>query len=206
MPDFFTSLISNMPTSMAAFSVSTAIVALAEMGDKTQLLALLLAARFRKPLPIILAILAATLINHGLSAVLGQFITRMVDPTVMMWILAAGFIGMAIWMLIPDELDDETENINKWQRYGVFGATFVLFFLAEIGDKTQIATVALAARFDSIFWVTAGTTLGMLLANVPAVFIGDKLAHKLPIALIHKISAFIFLTIGIFTIVQHYFF
>ncbi|MEN8292706.1 TMEM165/GDT1 family protein [Acinetobacter radioresistens] len=191
---------------MAAFSVSTAIVALAEMGDKTQLLALLLAARFRKPLPIILAILAATLINHGLSAVLGQFITRMVDPTVMMWILAAGFIGMAIWMLIPDELDDETENINKWQRYGVFGATFVLFFLAEIGDKTQIATVALAARFDSIFWVTAGTTLGMLLANVPAVFIGDKLAHKLPIALIHKISAFIFLTIGIFTIVQHYFF
>lgn len=206
MPDFFTSLISNMPTSMAAFSVSTAIVALAEMGDKTQLLALLLAARFRKPLPIILAILAATLINHGLSAVLGQFITRMVNPTVMMWILAAGFIGMAIWMLIPDELDDETENINKWQRYGVFGATFVLFFLAEIGDKTQIATVALAARFDSIFWVTAGTTLGMLLANVPAVFIGDKLAHKLPIALIHKISAFIFLTIGIFTIVQHYFF
>lgn len=206
MPDFFTSLISNMPTSMAAFSVSTAIVALAEMGDKTQLLALLLAARFRKPLPIILAILAATLINHGLSAVLGQFITRMVDPTVMIWILAAGFIGMAIWMLIPDELDDETENINKWQRYGVFGATFVLFFLAEIGDKTQIATVALAARFDSIFWVTAGTTLGMLLANVPAVFIGDKLAHKLPIALIHKISAFIFLTIGIFTIVQHYFF
>ncbi|MEX5425567.1 TMEM165/GDT1 family protein [Acinetobacter radioresistens] len=191
---------------MAAFSVSTAIVALAEMGDKTQLLALLLAARFRKPLPIILAILAATLINHGLSAVLGQFITRMVNPTVMMWILAAGFIGMAIWMLIPDELDDETENINKWQRYGVFGATFVLFFLAEIGDKTQIATVALAARFDSIFWVTAGTTLGMLLANVPAVFIGDKLAHKLPIALIHKISAFIFLTIGIFTIVQHYFF
>ncbi|RJL69149.1 TMEM165/GDT1 family protein [Acinetobacter radioresistens] len=191
---------------MAAFSVSTAIVALAEMGDKTQLLALLLAARFRKPLPIILAILAATLINHGLSAVLGQFITRMVDPTVMMWILAAGFIGMAIWMLIPDELDDETENINKWQRYGVFGATFVLFFLAEIGDKTQIATVALAARFDSIFWVTAGTTLGMLLANVPAVFIGDKLAHKLPIALIHKISAFIFLVIGIFTIVQHYFF
>ncbi len=206
MPDFFTSLISNMPSSMAAFSVSTAIVALAEMGDKTQLLALLLAARFRKPLPIILAILAATLINHGLSAVLGQFITRMVNPTVMMWILAAGFIGMAIWMLIPDELDDETENINKWQRYGVFGATFVLFFLAEIGDKTQIATVALAARFDSIFWVTAGTTLGMLLANVPAVFIGDKLAHKLPIALIHKISAFIFLTIGIFTIVQHYFF
>lgn len=196
MPDFFTSLISNMPSSMAAFSVSTAIVALAEMGDKTQLLALLLAARFRKPLPIILAILAATLINHGLSAVLGQFITRMVNPTVMMWILAAGFIGMAIWMLIPDELDDETENINKWQRYGVFGATFVLFFLAEIGDKTQIATVALAARFDSIFWVTAGTTLGMLLANVPAVFIGDKLAHKLPIALIHKISAFIFLTIG----------
>lgn len=206
MSDFLTVLSSSLPQSMAAFSVSTLIVALAEMGDKTQLLALLLAARFRKPLPIILAILAATLINHGLSAVLGQFIVRLVDPTVMIWILAGGFIAMALWMLIPDELEDESENIRKWQRYGVFGATFVLFFLAEIGDKTQIATVALAARFDSIFWVTVGTTLGMLLANVPAVFIGDKLAHKLPIGLIHKIGALIFLVIGVFTLLQHYFF
>ena len=190
---------------MYEFLISTSIVTLAEMGDKTQLLALLLAARFRKPIPILIAILLATLINHGLSAVLGQWITTVLSPEVLLWILALGFIGMAIWMLIPDELGDETENINKWQKFGVFGATFILFFLAEIGDKTQIATVALAARFDSIFWVTLGTTLGMMIANAPAVFIGNKLAERLPIALIHKIGAAIFLIIGLSALVQHYF-
>ena len=191
---------------MHEFLISTAIVALAEMGDKTQLLALLLAARFRKPVPILIAILAATLINHGLSAVLGQWITTVLSPEVLIWVLSLGFIGMAAWMLIPDELDDETDSINKWQRFGVFGATFVLFFLAEIGDKTQIATVALAARFDSILWVMLGTTLGMMIANAPAVFIGDKLADRLPISLIHKIAALIFLVVGVSTLVQHYFF
>ncbi|MFU9045598.1 TMEM165/GDT1 family protein [Acinetobacter tibetensis] len=191
---------------MHEFLISTAIVALAEMGDKTQLLALLLAARFRKPVPILIAILVATLINHGLSAVLGQWITTVLSPEVLIWVLSLGFIGMAAWMLIPDELDDETDSINKWQRFGVFGATFVLFFLAEIGDKTQIATVALAARYDSIFWVMAGTTVGMMLANAPAVFVGNKLADKLPISLIHKIGAVIFLIIGVSTLVQHYFF
>ncbi|QSQ97325.1 MULTISPECIES: TMEM165/GDT1 family protein [Acinetobacter] len=191
---------------MYEFLISTAIVALAEMGDKTQLLALLLAARFRKPLPILLAILAATLINHGLSAALGQWITTILSPEILRWILALGFIGMAIWMLIPDQLDDENESINKWQKYGVFGATFVLFFLAEIGDKTQIATVALAARFDSIFWVMIGTTLGMMIANAPAVFIGNKMAEKLPVSLIHKIGALIFLIIGVSTLLQYYFF
>lgn len=191
---------------MYEFLISTAIVALAEMGDKTQLLALLLAARFRKPLPILLAILAATLINHGLSAALGQWITTILSPEILRWILALGFIGMAIWMLIPDQLDDENESINKWQKYGVFGATFILFFLAEIGDKTQIATVALAARFDSIFWVMIGTTLGMMIANVPAVFIGNKMAEKLPVSLIHKIGALIFLIIGVSTLLQYYFF
>ncbi|MCJ8160855.1 TMEM165/GDT1 family protein [Acinetobacter zhairhuonensis] len=191
---------------MHEFLISTAIVALAEMGDKTQLLALLLAARFRKPVPILIAILAATLINHGLSAVLGQWITTVLSPDVLIWVLSLGFIGMAGWMLIPDELDDETDSINKWQKFGVFGATFVLFFLAEIGDKTQIATVALAARYDSIFWVMAGTTVGMMLANAPAVFVGNKMADKLPIALIHKIGAAIFLIIGVSTLVQHYFF
>ncbi|MDM1280794.1 TMEM165/GDT1 family protein [Acinetobacter indicus] len=191
---------------MYEFLISTAIVALAEMGDKTQLLALLLAARFRKPLPILLAILAATLINHGLSAALGQWITTILSPEILRWILALGFIGMAIWMLIPDQLDDENESINKWQKYGVFGATFILFFLAEIGDKTQIATVALAARFDSIFWVMIGTTLGMMIANAPAVFIGNKMAEKLPVSLIHKIGALIFLIIGISTLLQYYFF
>lgn len=191
---------------MYEFLISTAIVALAEMGDKTQLLALLLAARFRKPLPILLAILAATLINHGLSAALGQWITTILSPEILRWILALGFIGMAIWMLIPDQLDDENESINKWQKYGVFGATFILFFLAEIGDKTQIATVALAARFDSFFWVMIGTTLGMMIANAPAVFIGNKMAEKLPVSLIHKIGALIFLIIGVSTLLQYYFF
>lgn len=191
---------------MHEFLLSTAIVALAEMGDKTQLLALLLAARFRKPIPILIAILLATIINHGLSAVLGQWITSVLSPDVLLWILSLGFIAMAVWMLIPDKLDDETDNINKWQKYGVFGATFILFFLAEIGDKTQIATVALAARFDSIFWVMAGTTVGMMIANAPAVFVGNRLADKLPISLIHKVGAAIFLIIGVTTLVQHYWF
>ena len=185
--------------------ISTAIVALAEMGDKTQLLSLLLAARFRKPVPILLAILFATLLNHGISAVLGQWITTVLSPVVLLWIVSVGFIAMALWMLVPDELEDETDNINKWQKYGVFGATFVLFFLAEIGDKTQVATVALAARFDSVFWVMLGTTIGMMIANAPAVFVGNKLADKLPIPLIHKIGASIFLIIGVATLVQHYF-
>ena len=191
---------------MYEFLLSTAIVALAEMGDKTQLLALLLAARFRKPIPILIAILLATLINHGLSAVLGQWVTTVIGPEVLLWIVSIGFIAMAIWMLIPDELGDENASINKWQKFGVFGATFILFFLAEIGDKTQIATVALAARFDSVFWVMLGTTLGMMLANAPAVFLGDKLANRLPISLIHKIGAAIFLVIGVATLVQYYFF
>ena len=191
---------------MYEFLISTAIVALAEMGDKTQLLALLLAARFRKPVPILIAILLATIINHGISAVIGQWITTVLSPEILLWIVSIGFIAMAAWMLVPDQLDDESENINKWQKYGVFGATFVLFFLAEVGDKAQIATVALAARFDSIFWVTAGTTLGMMLANAPAVFIGNKLADKLPISLIHKIGAAIFFLLGVGALVQHYLF
>ncbi|MCL6245771.1 MULTISPECIES: TMEM165/GDT1 family protein [Acinetobacter] len=191
---------------LTAFFISLAVVALSEMGDKTQLLALLLAARFRKPVPILIAIFLATVVNHGVSAVLGQWITTVLSPIVLLWIVSLGFIAMAVWMLIPDQLDDESESINKWQKYGVFGATFVLFFLAEIGDKTQIATVALAARFDSIGWVTLGTTLGIMLVNAPAVFIGNKLAEKLPISLIHKIGALVFLVIGLAALAQHYLF
>lgn len=191
---------------LSAFLISLAVVALSEMGDKTQLLALLLSARFRKPIPILIAIFLATLVNHGVSAVLGQWITTVLSPTVLLWIVFLGFIGMAVWMLIPDKLDDESESIDKWQKYGVFGATFVLFFLAEIGDKTQIATVALAARFDSVGWVTVGTTLGIMLVNAPAVFIGNKLAEKLPISLIHKIGALVFLIIGVAALIQHYLF
>jgi len=188
-----------------AFLISLVVVALSEMGDKTQLLALLLAAKFRKPIPILFAIFLATVVNHGVSAVLGQWITTVLSETTLLWLVSLGFIGMAVWMLIPDKLDDESESINKWQKYGVFGATFILFFLAEIGDKTQIATIALAARFDSIGWVTIGTTLGIMLVNLPAVFIGDKLADKLPIALIHKIGAAIFLIMGVGALLQHYF-
>ncbi|WP_034588733.1 MULTISPECIES: TMEM165/GDT1 family protein [Acinetobacter] len=191
---------------MYEFLLSTSIVALAEMGDKTQLLALLLAARFRKPVPILVAILLATIINHGLSAALGQWITTVISPDILLWVVSIGFIAMAIWMLIPDELGDESSSINKWQKLGVFGATFILFFLAEIGDKTQIATVALAARFDSVLWVMMGTTVGMMIANAPAVFIGDKLANRLPISLIHKIGALIFLLIGVGTLLKHYYF
>ena len=191
---------------LTAFFISLAVVALSEMGDKTQLLALLLAARFRKPVPILIAIFLATVVNHGVSAVLGQWITTVLSPIVLLWIVSLGFIAMAVWMLIPDQLDDGSESINKWQKYGVFTATFVLFFLAEIGDKTQIATVALAARFDSIGWVTLGTTLGIMLVNAPAVFIGNKLAEKLPISLIHKIGALVFLAIGLAALAQHYLF
>ena len=191
---------------LSAFLISLAVVALSEMGDKTQLLALLLAAKFRKPVPILIAIFLATLVNHGVSAVLGQWITTVLSPIVLLWIVSLGFIAMAVWMLIPDELGDESESINKWQKYGVFSATFVLFFLAEIGDKTQIATVALAARFDSIGWVTLGTTLVIMLFNVPALFIGNKLAEKLPISLIHKIGALVFLVIGLAALAQHYLF
>ena len=191
---------------LSAFLISLAVVALSEMGDKTQLLALLLAAKFRKPVPILIAIFLATLVNHGVSAVLGQWITTVLSPVVLLWIVSLGFIAMAVWMLIPDELGDESESINKWQKYGVFSETFVLFFLAEIGDKTQIATVALAARFDSIGWVTLGTTLGIMLVNAPAVFIGNKLAEKLPISFIHKIGALVFLVIGLAALAQHYLF
>ena len=189
---------------MHEFLLSAGLVALAEMGDKTQLLALLLAVKFRKPLPILLAILAATIVNHGVSAWLGQWVTSVVPEHILVWILAIGFIAMAAWMLIPDELGDESESINKWQKFGVFGATFMLFFLAEIGDKTQLATVALAARFDSFFLVMAGTTVGMMIASVPAVFIGERLAEKLPISLIHKIAAVIFLILGVATLVVYY--
>ncbi len=189
---------------MEAFLISTGLVALAEMGDKTQLLALLLAARFRKPIPIIIAILVATLFNHAFAAAIGQWLTGLVSPQVMQWILAISFIAMGVWMLIPDKLDDESESLNRWQKYGVFATTFILFFLAEMGDKTQIATVALAARFDHLFAVVMGTTAGMMIANVPAVFIGDKMANRLPISLIHKVAAGIFFILGLAIIIEPY--
>ena len=183
---------------MEAFLVSTGIVALAEMGDKTQLLALMLAARFRKPWPIVLGIFVATIANHAMAGALGAWVTTHISAQYMRWILAASFIAMAVWMLIPDKLDDEAERAPP--RFGVFGTTLVLFFLAEMGDKTQIATVMLAARYEAYFAVVAGTTLGMMLANVPAVLLGERVTRWVPLRVVHIVSALIFLGLGVFAL------
>ena len=179
---------------MDAFLVSTGIVALAEMGDKTQLLAFMLAAKFRKPAPIIFGILVATLLNHGMAGALGTWIPHLLDAEVLRWVLGIGFIIMAIWILIPDKLD---EGDAKFVSLGVFGTTVVAFFLAEMGDKTQIATVALAAQYQSFTAVVLGTTVGMLLANAPAVLLGNKFANSLPISWIHRVVAAIFAIMGL---------
>ena len=183
---------------MESLLVSTGVVALAEIGDKTQLLAFILAARFKKPVPIILGILAATVVNHGLAGALGAAITAVVSAEMMRWALGLSFLGMAVWTLIPDKIEDEETQIA--QRFGVFGATLITFFLAEMGDKTQIATVALAAHYAAPVMVVIGTTLGMLIADVPAVFVGDKLAAKIPMKLVHSIAAAIFAALGAATL------
>lgn len=171
-------------------------MAFAEIGDKTQLLAFLLAAKFRKPLPIILGILVATLINHGIAGALGAWIASMADQATLRWVLGLTFIGMAIWVLIPDKFDNETQPL----RFGVFGTTLAAFFIAEIGDKTQIATIALSAQYETWLIVVIGTTLGMMVANVPAVLLGHRLAHALPVRLVHGIAALIFLALGVATL------
>ncbi len=185
---------------MESLLVSTGVVALAEIGDKTQLLAFILAARFKKPVPIVAGILVATLVNHGLAGALGAWITSVLSPEVMRWVLGASFIGMAIWTLIPDKIEEEETTVAG--HLGVFGATLVTFFLAEMGDKTQIATVALAAHYPSPFMVVAGTTLGMLIADVPAVFVGNKFAEKIPMKLVHTIAAGIFAVMGVLTLLK----
>lgn len=183
---------------MESLLVSTGVVALAEIGDKTQLLAFILAARFKKPVPIILGILAATIVNHGLAGALGAWITSSVSPEILRWVLGLSFIGMAIWTMIPDKIEEEETLVAK--RFGVFGATLITFFLAEMGDKTQIATVAMAAHYASPLMVVIGTTLGMLIADVPAVLVGDKLASRIPMKLVHSIAAAIFALLGIATL------
>lgn len=183
---------------MESLLVSTGVVALAEIGDKTQLLAFILAARFKKPFPIILGILAATVINHGLAGALGAWITSTISPEVLRWVLGASFIGMAIWTMIPDKIEEEETQVA--QRFGIFGATFITFFLAEMGDKTQIATVAMAAHYSAPLMVVIGTTLGMLIADVPAVFAGDKLANKIPMKLVHSIAVAVFALLGVATL------
>ena len=180
---------------MEAFLVSTGLVALAEMGDKTQLLSLVLAARFRKPWPIVWGILVATLVNHAMAGAVGSFITTLLSPEVLRWVLAASFLAMAVWMLIPDKLDEDEQP--KSPKYGVFATTVVLFFLAEMGDKTQIATVALAARYQELASVVAGTTLGMMIANVPVVFLGERITRMLPVHWVHRICAVIFVGLAV---------
>ncbi len=184
---------------MESFLVSTSVVGLAEIGDKTQLLSLVLAARYRKPIPIVLGVFAATLVNHGFSGALGAWLASVINPTVMNWAVVASFALMAIWILIPDKLDDADAVTAKGQM-GVFGTTVVTFFLAEMGDKTQIVTVALAARFHEIFGVVAGTTLGMMLANVPAIYLGHKFADRLPTKAVHALAAIIFVVLGGFAL------
>jgi len=187
---------------MEAFLVSTGIVALGEMGDKTQLLALLLAAKFKRPAPIILGILVATLVNHGLAGAVGGWVASALGPDLLRWVIGGGFIAMAAWMLVPDKLDDDEEGGGSLRHLGVFGTTVVAFFMAEMGDKTQIATVALAARYPDLLAVVAGTTLGMMLANVPAVFLGDAVARKVNMTLVHGIAAVIFAILGVLTLLN----
>jgi putative Ca2+/H+ antiporter (TMEM165/GDT1 family) len=182
---------------MEAFLVSTGIVALAEIGDKTQLLAFVLAAKFRRPLPIIAAIFIATIANHAFAAAIGTWITGLLGPDTLRWVLGASFLAMAVWTLVPDKLDDEDTRLAG---YGVFMTTLIAFFVAEMGDKTQVATVALAARYDALVAVVCGTTLGMMIANVPAVYLGDRIANRVSLKLVHGIAAAVFAVLGVATL------
>lgn len=181
-----------------AFFVSTGIVALSEMGDKTQLLALLLATHFKRPLPIIAGIFVATVVNHLFAGALGGWLTHVIGANGLRWILGLSFLGMAAWMLIPDKLENSTPS----PRYGAFVTTVITFFLAEMGDKTQVATIALAARYQSLLWVVAGTTLGMMLADVPAVWFGEWINKHVPVKVVHVIAAIIFAVMGVFSLLN----
>jgi Ca2+/H+ antiporter, TMEM165/GDT1 family len=185
----------NALRTMDAFLISTGIVALAEMGDKTQLLALVLAARFRKPWPIVAGILVATLVNHGLAGAVGAWVTTVLGAGTLRWILGASFLAMAAWMLVPDTLDDDDAPARA--GWGVFGTTVVAFFLAEMGDKTQIATVMLAAKFHAYLAVVAGTTVGMMLANAPVVWLGERITRLVPLRVVHRVSAALFAVLGL---------
>lgn len=182
---------------MDAFLVATSTVALAEIGDKTQLLAFLLSARWRRPLPIICAMLVATLINHAGAAAVGALLSELLGAAVMRWVLGLVFLGMALWVMIPDHL---YEHDTELTRLGVFLTTLIAFFVAEMGDKTQVATVALAAHYTAIATVVTGTTLGMMLVNIPAVLFGERIANKLPLTLAHALAATIFVVLGVTTL------
>ena len=185
---------------MESFLISTGVVALGEMGDKTQLLALLLATKFKRPVPIILGILVATLANHAFAGAVGNWVATAIGPQWLRWIVGGSFLGMAIWTLIPDEIEDDL-NTGK-HVLGVFGTTAIAFFLAEMGDKTQLVTVALAARYQDLFHVVAGATLGMMIADVPAVFVGDWLVKKVSLKIVHTVAAVIFAVMGVLALLN----
>ena len=174
--------------------ISTGIVALAEMGDKTQLLALLLSTQFRRPVPVILGMLVATLVNHAFAGAVGAWVAGIISPDILRWVLGGSFLAMAIWTLIPDKLDEDAPQPSQ---LGVFTATLVAFFLAEMGDKTQLATVALAAEYHSLVWVVAGTSLGMMIANVPVVLLGEWIVQRIPVRKIHVVCALLFAILGL---------
>lgn len=184
---------------MESFLVSTGVVALAEIGDKTQLLSLILAAKYRKPWPIVLGILAATLANHTLAGLVGVWITELLSPSVLAWVIGILFLAMAAWVLIPDRFEPEDARLVS---LGVFTTTLIAFFLAEMGDKTQVATVMLTAHFHALVSVILGTTLGMALANVPVVFIGDKIAHRIPMRVVHIVAALMFVALGVLALMN----
>ena len=182
---------------MDAFLVSTGIVGLAEIGDKTQLLAFLLAARFRRPVPIVFGIFVATVANHAFAAAVGSLVSELLGPDAMRWVLGLSFLAMAAWTMVPDQVDEAETPLA---RYGVFFTTLLAFFIAEMGDKTQVATVALAARYEAMAAVVAGTTFGMMLANVPAVVFGERIANRVPLGLVHGLAALVFAVLGIATL------
>jgi len=177
------------------FLVSSSLVALAEIGDKTQLLSLVLAARYRKPLPIVLGVLVATLVNHACAGGIGTLLAGVLSATVLNWAVVASFVLMAGWILIPDKLDEGEIAMPK-RAMGVFSTTVFTFFLAEMGDKTQVVTIALAARYHDFFGVVGGTTLGMMLANVPVIYLGSRFADRLPAKAVHIVAAIIFVVLG----------
>lgn len=180
--------------------MSTVAVAIGEVGDKTQLLALMLAARFRKPVPIVLGVLVATLLNHTMAGAIGAWVTTLIGPRELRWVVGASFIAMAVWMLVPDKIDEDEVKLPT--GLGAFGATAVAFFLAEMGDKTQLVTVALAARYHDLVQVVAGTTLGMLIADVPAVFVGHRMGQRIPLRLVHGVAAVLFAGLGVLALLN----
>jgi len=186
---------------MEAFLVSTLVVAVGEIGDKTQLLALLLASRLRAPVAILLGMLCATVANHSLAGLVGVGLSRWLGPELLRWIVGLSFLGLAAWALVPDKADAD-EAVQARGRFGAFGVTVISFFLAEIGDKTQLATVALAAQFDRLIPVVAGTTLGMMVADVPAVLLGNFAAHRIPFKLVRVVAALLFALLGVLAILS----